>query len=113
MPFTTLPHPEKPAIAGVSKDARSLCKAGHREPLLTLSGIDVYYGLAQILFDVSFDVGGGEVVALLGRNGAGKSTTLKAIIGLAPPAKGTIAVAGQRIDGLPPNRISRLGIGYV
>ena len=83
------------------------------EPLLTLDGIDVYYGLAQILFDVSFAVGDGEVVALLGRNGAGKSTTLKAIIGLVPPAKGTIAVAGQRIDGLPPNRISRLGIGYV
>ncbi len=83
------------------------------EPLLTLDGIDVYYGLAQILFDVSFEVGDGEVVALLGRNGAGKSTTLKAIIGLVPPAKGTIAVAGQRIDGLPPNRISRLGIGYV
>ncbi len=83
------------------------------EPLLTLDGIDVYYGLAQILFDVSFEVGDGEVVALLGRNGAGKSTTLKSIIGLVPPAKGTIAVAGQRIDGLPPNRISRLGIGYV
>ncbi len=83
------------------------------EPLLTLDGIDVYYGLAQILFDVSFAVGDGEVVALLGRNGAGKSTTLKAIIGLVPPANGTIAVAGQRIDGLPPNRISRLGIGYV
>jgi len=83
------------------------------EPLLTLDGIDVYYGLAQILFDVSFEVGDGEVVALLGRNGAGKSTTLKAIIGLVPPANGTIAVAGQRIDGLPPNRISRLGIGYV
>jgi len=83
------------------------------EPLLTLDGIDAYYGLAQILFDVSFAVGNGEVVALLGRNGAGKSTTLKAIIGLVPPANGTIAVAGQRIDGLPPNRISRLGIGYV
>jgi len=83
------------------------------EPLLTLDGIDAYYGLAQILFDVSFAVGDGEVVALLGRNGAGKSTTLKSIIGLVPPAKGTIAVAGQRIDGLPPNRISRLGIGYV
>jgi branched-chain amino acid transport system ATP-binding protein len=82
-------------------------------PLLALTGIDAYYGLAQILFDVAFEVRDGEIVALLGRNGAGKSTTLKAIIGLVRTAKGEITVARQRIDRLPPNRISRLGIGYV
>jgi branched-chain amino acid transport system ATP-binding protein len=81
--------------------------------LLTLAGIDAYYGLAQILFAVAFTVGEGEIVALLGRNGAGKSTTLKSIIGLVRVAHGEIVVAGRRIDALPPNRITRLGIGYV
>jgi branched-chain amino acid transport system ATP-binding protein len=81
--------------------------------LLTLTGVDAYYGLAQILFAVAFEVGDGEIVALLGRNGAGKSTTLKSIIGLVRVAHGEIVVAGQRIDKLPANRISRLGIGYV
>jgi branched-chain amino acid transport system ATP-binding protein len=83
------------------------------QPLLALAGVDAYYGLAQILFEVSFVVGAGEVVALLGRNGAGKSTTLKSIAGLLSAAKGEIIVSGRRIDRLPPNRISRLGIGYV
>jgi branched-chain amino acid transport system ATP-binding protein len=83
------------------------------QPLLALTGVDAYYGLAQILFEVSFAVGAGEVVALLGRNGAGKSTTLKSIAGLLSVAKGEIAMAGRRIDGLPSNRISRFGIGYV
>src|SRR6185437_3592008 len=83
------------------------------QPLLALTGVDAYYGLAQILFEVSFAVGIGEVVALLGRNGAGKSTTLKSIAGLLSVAKGEIAMAGRRIDRLPSNRISRLGIGYV
>jgi branched-chain amino acid transport system ATP-binding protein len=82
-------------------------------PLLTLTGVDAYYGLAQILFAVAFDVGDGDIVALLGRNGAGKSTTLKSIIGLVRVAQGEIVVAGQRVDHLPSNRISRLGIGYV
>jgi branched-chain amino acid transport system ATP-binding protein len=81
--------------------------------LLTLTGIDAYYGLAQILFAVAFTVGEGEIIALLGRNGAGKSTTLKSIIGLVRVAHGEIVVAGRRIDALPANRISRLGIGYV
>jgi branched-chain amino acid transport system ATP-binding protein len=82
-------------------------------PLLTLTGIDAYYGLAQVLFAVAFTVGEGEIVALLGRNGAGKSTTLKSIIGLVRVAHGEIVVAGRRIDALSANRISRLGIGYV
>ena len=94
-------------------DIRSPCGTKTSEPLLSLSGVDAYYGLAQILFEVSFDVRPGEVVALLGRNGAGKSTTLKSIIGLLRVAKGEIVVAGQRIDRLPSNRIGRLGIGYV
>lgn len=87
--------------------------SGQAAPLLAMKGIDTYYGLAQILFAVAFEVGEGEIVALLGRNGAGKSTTLKSIIGLVRVARGEIVVAGQRIDAVPPNRISRLGIGYV
>jgi branched-chain amino acid transport system ATP-binding protein len=82
-------------------------------PLLSLAGIDAYYGLAQILFAVTFEVGDGEIVALLGRNGAGKSTTLKSVIGLVRTARGEIIVAGHRIDKFSTNRISRLGIGYV
>ena len=83
------------------------------DPLLELRGLDVFYGRAQILFAVDLSLARGEVVALLGRNGAGKSTTLKSIIGLAPPASGTILCAGTRIDGLAPYAIARLGVGYV
>jgi branched-chain amino acid transport system ATP-binding protein len=82
-------------------------------PLLAVHGIDAYYGLAQILFAVEFEVAMGEIVALLGRNGAGKSTTLKSIVGLLRVASGEIVAAGRRIDKLPPHRIGRLGIGYV
>jgi branched-chain amino acid transport system ATP-binding protein len=88
------------------------CSSG-LAPLLALSAVDAYYGLAQILFAVEFEVAAGEIVALLGRNGAGKSTTLKTIIGLVPIASGEIVAAGRRIDNLPAHRIGRLGIGYV
>ena len=71
------------------------------------------YGRAQILYDVSFHVGAGEVVVLLGRNGAGKSTTLKTLAGLLQPWRGEVRFDGTRIDGLPAYRIARLGIGYV
>ncbi len=70
------------------------------------------YGRAQILYDVSFHVGAGEVVVLLGRNGAGKSTTLKTLAGLLQPWRGEVRFDGTRIDGLPAYRIARLGIGY-
>jgi len=83
------------------------------EPLLALTGVDAFYGRAHILFEVTFAIGRGEIVALLGRNGAGKSTTLKAIIGMVPVAKGEIVFADRPIDRLPAHAISRLGIGYV
>jgi len=83
------------------------------EPLLALTEVDAFYGRAHILFEVTFAVGRGEIVALLGRNGAGKSTTLKAIIGMVPVAKGEIVFADRPIDRLPAHAISRLGIGYV
>lgn len=81
--------------------------------MLALAEVDVFYGASQILFDVGFTVAAGETVALLGRNGAGKSTTFKAIAGLAPPARGRITLAGQDLAGAPPHRIARAGIGYV
>lgn len=83
------------------------------EPLLSVAGLDAFYGRAHILSDVGFEVGRGEVLALLGRNGAGKSTTLKSVMGLVRPAAGEIRFAGTRIDGLSPHRICRLGLGYV
>jgi branched-chain amino acid transport system ATP-binding protein len=79
---------------------------------LVVDRLDAAYGKAQALFELSFSVAAGEVVALVGRNGAGKSTTLKSIIGLAA-TRGTIEFEGRRIDGLPPHMRARLGIGYV
>ena len=83
------------------------------KPLLALRGVEAYYGDSHILFDLSLDVGEGEVVCLLGRNGAGKTTTLKSISGLVPPRGGRITLGSQELTGLPPFRIARLGIGYV
>ena len=80
---------------------------------LSVAGLHSYYGRAHILDGVSLEVAAGEVVALLGRNGAGKSTTLKSIIGIVRPAEGTVELDGARISGEPPHRICRLGLGYV
>ena len=81
--------------------------------MLEVAELHACYGRARILADLSFSVGRGEVVALLGRNGAGKSTTLKTIIGLVPPARGRITFDGHDIAGRPPYQIARLGLGYV
>ncbi len=81
--------------------------------MLEVAGLNAAYGRAQILFDVGLKAGPGEVVVLLGRNGAGKSTTLKALIGLVRPQSGEVRFHGQRIDRLQPFQIARLGLGYV
>ena len=81
--------------------------------MLAVAGLHAFYGRALIREEVSLEARAGEVVALLGRNGAGKSTTMKAIMGLVPPARGTVEFAGRRIERLPPHRIARLGLGYV
>jgi branched-chain amino acid transport system ATP-binding protein len=81
--------------------------------MLKVSDIHSYYGQAHILAGVSLEVNAGEVVVLLGRNGAGKSTTLKSIIGLVRPKSGSIDFQGQRIERTAPYRIARLGLGYV
>ena len=75
--------------------------------------IDVFYGNSQILFGVSLAVTAGQTMALLGRNGAGKSTTLKAIAGIAPPARGIVRVLGKQLQGRKPHIIARAGIGFV
>jgi branched-chain amino acid transport system ATP-binding protein len=80
---------------------------------LEVRGLNAGYGRAQVLFDVGFDVREGEVVALLGRNGAGKSTTLKAIMGLVPRRSGDVVLNGESISHLEPYQIARLGLGYV
>lgn len=81
--------------------------------MLSVRDLDVFYGRAQVLFGVGFEVPAGQVTALMGRNGAGKSTTLKALMGLVPPAAGRIELEGRRIDRWPPFRIARAGLGYV
>jgi branched-chain amino acid transport system ATP-binding protein len=81
--------------------------------MLEVRGLSAGYGRAQVLFDLELAAARGEVVALLGRNGAGKSTTLKAIMGLLPARSGEIRFDGQRIDGRAPHEIARLGLGYV
>jgi branched-chain amino acid transport system ATP-binding protein len=80
---------------------------------LEVRGLSAGYGRARVLFGVDLDAREGEVVALLGRNGAGKSTTLKAIMGLVPPLAGTVALDGRSLAGLEPYEIARLGLGYV
>lgn len=81
-------------------------------PLLQVQGLKAWYGAAQILFDVSLQVGRGEVVALMGRNGAGKSTTLKALMGMVT-RRGSVQFLGQDIARREPHEIARLGLGYV
>src|SRR5690349_17287117 len=83
------------------------------ETVLEVEGLKASYGPAEVLFGVSLALRRGEVAALMGRNGAGKSTTLKAIMGLLPPRGGRVRFLGRDIAGLPPFRIARLGLGYV
>ena len=81
--------------------------------MLNVKDLHAYYGRAHILHGVTLEARAGEVVALLGRNGAGKSTTLKSIMGLVPAASGEVSFGDVRIERLPPHRIARLGLGYV
>jgi branched-chain amino acid transport system ATP-binding protein len=81
--------------------------------MLAVEALDAWYGQAQILYGVSLGVGAGECVALVGRNGAGKSTTMKAIMGLMAKKRGRIAFRGHDISAWPAHRIGRLGLGWV
>lgn len=81
--------------------------------MLEVRGLNSFYGRAHILFDVDLDAHEGEAVVLLGRNGAGKSTALKSIMGLVRPASGSVRFRNARIEHLSPYRICRMGLGYV
>ena len=88
-----------------------LCR--RRLRMLEVRNLSVHHGRAQLLFDLSFSARAGEVLVLVGRNGAGKSTTLKAIMGLLPEVAGSVRFAGDEIGGRAPHHIARLGLGYV
>jgi branched-chain amino acid transport system ATP-binding protein len=81
-------------------------------PVLSVKNLSAWYGAAHILYDLNFEVGRGEVVALMGRNGAGKSTTMKAIMGLIGARGGQVRFNGRDISRLKPFEIARLGLGY-
>jgi branched-chain amino acid transport system ATP-binding protein len=81
--------------------------------LLSVDHIDTAYGLSRVLFGISLEVAAGECVALLGRNGVGKTTTMRSIMGLTPPSRGRVLWHGRDITGWPPHRIARAGIGFV
>ncbi len=83
------------------------------KPLLAVEGLHAYYGLSHVLHEVSLRVEAGEAVALLGRNGAGKTTALKAIAGVLPPQHGRVRFEGEDIRGLPPHEIVKRGIAWV
>jgi branched-chain amino acid transport system ATP-binding protein len=82
-------------------------------PLLRVEGVNSFYGRSHILFDVSLDIDKGETVAILGRNGSGRTTTLKTIMGLITPTPGRILLDGEDISGLHPYQVAKKGVSYV
>jgi branched-chain amino acid transport system ATP-binding protein len=82
-------------------------------PLLLVEDIHTAYGLSRVLFGVSLEVAAGECVCLLGRNGVGKTTTMRSIMGLTPPSRGQVLWQGRDIAGWAPHRVARAGIGFV
>jgi len=81
--------------------------------MLVAEGLNTYYGLSHILFDLSLRVAAGEVVCVLGRNGVGKTTLMRTLMGLTPPKSGSIKLKGQEVAGRRPYQLARLGLGYV
>jgi branched-chain amino acid transport system ATP-binding protein len=81
--------------------------------MLVVDSIETSYGVSQVLFGVSLEVGAGQVVTLLGRNGMGKTTTVRSIMGITPPRRGAISFDGRPIHGLPPYRVAQAGLGLV
>ena len=84
-----------------------------KDLLIDAQGLHTYYGASHILRGVNFTVGRGETIGLMGRNGMGKSTLLKSIVGLVPPRSGSVAIMGRPMVGRPPYEVARLGVAYV
>ena len=82
-------------------------------PVLVVEDLHTFYGLSQVLFGVSLEVASGECVGLLGRNGVGKTTTMRSIMGLTPPRRGRAIWKGENITGKAPYQIAQAGIGFV
>ena len=93
--------------------AKKKAPAMTEAPLLEVADIETSYGLSRVLFGISLAVGSGEMVSLMGRNGMGKTTTVRSIMGLTRPAAGSIRFAGAELRELPPYRIAKLGLGLV
>jgi branched-chain amino acid transport system ATP-binding protein len=83
------------------------------EALLTVENIHTAYGLSRVLFGISLEVKAGECICLLGRNGVGKTTTIRSVMGLTPPASGRVVWKGREITGRAPHQVARAGIGFV
>ncbi len=81
--------------------------------LLEVQGLQTAYGSSQVLFGIAFSIAPGAAATLLGRNGMGKTTTVRSILGLTPPLSGSVRFRGERIDGLTPDRIARMGLALV
>src|SRR5476649_1517417 len=103
MPIWARPRRRAPAMADRIKS----------DNVLDVAGIETCYGLSQVLFGVSLSIAPGEMVTLMGRNGMGKTTTVRSILGLTPARAGTIRFMGEEIRGLPPYKVAKLGIGLV
>jgi branched-chain amino acid transport system ATP-binding protein len=109
-PTLAAPPGEVPAEGADPASARS--GGGTSAEMLRIEGLNAWYGESHILHGVDLSVREGEVVCLLGRNGAGRTTTLRAIVGLTGARKGSIRIRGEEAIQLPPHRIARLGVGY-
>src|SRR5690606_13531017 len=105
-----LPPPPTPPPKGEGRRKNAMSEPA--ASMLTVDKLSAWYGAAQILFDLSFEVGRGEVVALMGRNGAGKSTTMKTIMALIGQRHGTVTFNGRDISRLQPYEIARRGLGF-
>jgi branched-chain amino acid transport system ATP-binding protein len=112
-PLTQEPHAALRRAQGAKEANSELSSPSQIEPLLSAQHLCAWYGAAQILYDVNFEVKRGEVVALMGRNGAGKSTTMKALMGLLEKRTGGLHFMGRDISKDPAHRIAASGLGYV
>ena len=82
-------------------------------PLIEATGLHTYYGASHVLRGIDFKVGPGETIGLMGRNGMGKSTLLKSLMGIVPPRQGSVEIKGRRMNGRPPFEVAQMGIAYV